>query len=311
MTASMKKINPKIYSETGRLKTVILGIPDDIGPVPILENCYDPKSKESVKNGLYPTEKELKTEMNAFSEVLERHGVTVIRPEVLAACNQVFARDVCFTIEEKFIIPHIIKERQYELDGLKDFIDQIDSDALYRFEDGLYAEGGDCMPWKDHLFIGCSSPEDFESYKTARTNEAAVARLRELFPERKVYPIELKKNDEDPRQGILHLDCCFQPIGRHQAIIYPGGFKLQKDVDYITKLFGAKNLIIVNQDEFYQMFPNVFSIDEKTIVSNKDFARLNDELRRRGFTVEEIPYTQVSLMGGLLRCSTMPIEREK
>ncbi|MGB5498301.1 MAG: amidinotransferase, partial [Maribacter sp.] len=33
-------------------------------------------------------------------------------------------------------------------------------------------------------------------------------------------------------------------------------------------------------------------------------------LREQGFTVEEIPYAEVSKQGGLLRCSTLPLIRE-
>jgi N-dimethylarginine dimethylaminohydrolase len=58
------------------------------------------------------------------------------------------------------------------------------------------------------------------------------------------------------------------------------------------------------------MNANVFSISENVIVSEKGFTRLNAELRKRGFTVEEVPYAEVSKMEGLLRCSTMPLIRE-
>jgi N-dimethylarginine dimethylaminohydrolase len=38
---------------------------------------------------------------------------------------------------------------------------------------------------------------------------------------------------------------------------------------------------------------------------------MNDHLRNVwGMTVEEIPYREISKMGGLLRCSTMPLVRE-
>lgn len=307
----MNTISPRISSETGRLRTVVLGIADQIGDVPSVEQCYDPKSRESVSLGIYPSEEDLKTEMDAFAQVLQGYEVEVIRPNVLKACNQVFARDVCFVLGDKFIIPHIIKDRQEELDGLDHLIEGLDPDSIVSFADGLYAEGGDCMPWKDHIFIGCTENEnEFNSFKTARTNRAAVDRIQELFPDKKVYACELNKDDENPRKGILHLDCCFQPIGTDMAIIYPGGFKNSRDVKYIEELFGKTNLIEVTADEFYRMFPNVFSIDENTIVSNESFTRLNQELRNRGFTVEEIPYDQVSLMGGLLRCSTMPILRD-
>ena len=58
------------------------------------------------------------------------------------------------------------------------------------------------------------------------------------------------------------------------------------------------------------MNANVFSISEDVIVSETGFTRLNTELRKRGFTVEEIPYAEIAKMEGLLRCSTIPLIRK-
>ena len=61
----------------------------------------------------------------------------------------------------------------------------------------------------------------------------------------------------------------------------------------------------------FEMNPNIFSISPEVVVSDHTFTRMNKHLRDVwGFTVEEIPYREVSKMGGLLRCSTMPLVRE-
>jgi hypothetical protein len=61
----------------------------------------------------------------------------------------------------------------------------------------------------------------------------------------------------------------------------------------------------------YWMNPNVFSISPEIVVSEQNFTRLNNHMREVwGMTVEEIPYRNVSRMGGLLRCSTLPLIRE-
>ncbi len=39
--------------------------------------------------------------------------------------------------------------------------------------------------------------------------------------------------------------------------------------------------------------------------------RLNKELEQRGFKVESIKYDEISKMGGLLRCSSMPLFRDR
>ncbi|MNW23046.1 Amidinotransferase [compost metagenome] len=58
------------------------------------------------------------------------------------------------------------------------------------------------------------------------------------------------------------------------------------------------------------MFSNVFSIDKDVVVSEKNFTRLNNWLRSKGFTVEEIPYAEIAKQEGLLRCSTLPLIRD-
>ncbi len=107
----------------------------------------------------------------------------------------------------------------------------------------------------------------------------------------------------------MHLDCCFQPIGNNHAILYADAFYNTKDVDFLTNYFGEENIIFINRNEMSDMYANVFSISPNTIVSDKKFVRLNLELKSKGFVVEEINYRQVSKMGGLFRCSTLPLLR--
>jgi N-dimethylarginine dimethylaminohydrolase len=304
-------ITPLVHSETGRLRKVVLGRADDMGPTPKAEECFDAKSLESVLNGVYPVESDLIPEMEAFARILRRYDVEVFRPDNISGLNQIFARDISFAIEDKLIMPNIIEDREEELKGIKHIHHSIHPDHYLEFRDGVYAEGGDLMPWRNYIFIGYSPGDDFDKYQTARTNRKAVDRLQEIFPEKTVRGFQLHKNDTDPREGVLHLDCCFQPIGTEEAIIYKGGFKSKEDVRFLEETFGEEKLISVEKEEFYRMFPNIFSISPEVIVSNASFVRLNQELRRRGYTVEEVPYDEVSKMGGLLRCSTMPLQRDR
>jgi N-dimethylarginine dimethylaminohydrolase len=106
------------------------------------------------------------------------------------------------------------------------------------------------------------------------------------------------------------LDCCFQPIGGNSAILYKGGFKNKSDVDFLVNYFGKENIIEITKNEMYNMNSNVFSVSEKVIISEKGFTRLNEVLRNKGFIVEEVPYSEIAKMEGLLRCSTIPLIRE-
>ena len=64
-------------------------------------------------------------------------------------------------------------------------------------------------------------------------------------------------------------------------------------------------------EEMYAMNSNVFSISEDVVVVEEHFYRLIRHLRDRwGMTVETVPYREISKMGGLLRCSTLPLRRD-
>ena len=144
----------------------------------------------------------------------------------------------------------------------------------------------------------------------ARTNSVALEFLQAEFPHKKIKGFELNKSDTNPKENALHLDCCFQPIGRHSALLYEGGFKHQSDVDFLVDFYKKENIIFLNQEEMYHMNSNIFSISPTVVISEMGFFRLNNELRQRGFTVEEVPYSEIAKMEGLLRCSTLPLIRK-
>ena len=303
-------IELNIHNESSELEIVILGLPDSFGDTPKLEKCYAPKSKEHVIAGTFPLQVDVTKEINEFWSVLRKHNVKVIRPENTDELNQIFTRDISFVIENKFIIPNIIEERLDEIKAISSIISEIPKQNILRMPQQSRAEGGDVMPWNEFIFVGYSEEEDFNRYRVARTNKEGVQFLEKEFPNKKVRAFELKKSDENPRENALHLDCCFQPLGTRNAIMYKNGFKNNEDVDFLINLFGEENIILINQEEMYNMNSNVFSISENIVVSEKGFTRLNTELRKRGFIVEEIQYSEIAKMEGLLRCSTIPLKRK-
>ena len=303
-------IKLSVVDETSPLESVILGTAKGVGDVPKMEDAYDPKSKEHIAAGTFPKEKDMIEEMEAFASVLEKYGVKVYRPEIIPDYNQIFSRDIGFVIEDKFIKPRILKDRKEEIQGIQYVIDQMNPAQVIQAPEGVRIEGGDVMPWKDHIFVGYSEAEDFEKYIVARTNRAGVDFLQETFPNKTVKGFQLNKSDEVAKDNALHLDCCFQPVGLDQAIIYKEGFKLEEDYEYLKNYFGEENLIHITRDEMYEMNSNVFSISPKVVVLEKGFTRLASQLEERGFTVETVPYAEISKMEGLLRCSTLPLYRK-
>ncbi|MGQ1929741.1 dimethylarginine dimethylaminohydrolase family protein [Ornithobacterium rhinotracheale] len=300
-----------IKNETGRLKAVVLGTPNSPGATPNVAETYDSKSRESVINGVYPTEEAMRNEMNAFAEVLKKYGVQVFRPYDLKDTNQVFARDVGFVIDDKLVISNLIEDRKNELQAYELIFDSVKKENIIQVPDQVHVEGGDVILWNDFLFVGTYKQPDYPKFKTARTNAAAVELLKQKFPNKWVIDMELVKNDQDPYTGILHLDCCFQPVGENKAIIYRDGFLNPRHYHVLIDLFGRDNVFEVTREEMYWMSPNIFSIAPDVVVSEQNFKRLNRHMRDEwGITVEEIPYREISKMGGLLRCSTMPLIRD-
>lgn len=291
------------------LKSVVLGIAKNMGPTPTLDEAYDPKSKQHIMTGTYPKEKDLMAEIAAVNSVLDKYNITVYRPDELDDTNQIFSRDIGFVIGDKFVLPNILQDREHEKNGLVSLLQNVSDDQIIRMPDGARAEGGDVMPWHGKLFVGYSEVQDFKKYRVSRTNRAGLDFLKRSFPKLEVLGFELNKSDNDPKENALHLDCCFQPIGKNQCIIYKGGFKHEKDYKYLIDLFKKENCIEISREEMYEMNSNVFSIAPNIVISEVGFDRLNSELENRGFTVEKVPYAEAAKMEGLLRCSTLPLER--
>ncbi|WP_445431794.1 dimethylarginine dimethylaminohydrolase family protein [Chryseobacterium indoltheticum] len=300
-----------IKNETGRLRSVVLGQPNSMGGVPTLEESYDAKSYYTIEHNMYPKEADIISEMNAFEAVLKKYDVQVFRPDIIKDYNQVFARDVAFVIDDKMIISNVIADRADEQEAYKKVFEEVAWRKIINLPETAHIEGGDVIVWNDFLFIGTCFSEDYRSYKTARTNEYAIEILKEYFPKKRIIDLELKKNDKEPYKGILHLDCTFNPIGDDKCIIYKNGFVDESDYNLIIDIFGEENCFHVNDEEMFEMFPNIFSISPEVVVSDQTFTRMNNHLRNEwGMTVEEIPYREISKMGGLLRCSTMPLVRD-
>ncbi len=300
-----------VQDETSRLRAVVLGTAESNGPTPKAEEAYDPKSLEHIKAGTYPIEADMVPEMNAFETVLKKYGVTVFRPQLISDYNQIFTRDIGFVIDDVFIKSNILPDRERELDAIQYVIDQIQPAQVVRPPEEVHIEGGDVMLWENYIFVGTYKGSDYKDYITARTNMQGVEYLRKLFPNKIVKEFDLVKSKIEARDNALHLDCCFQPVGKDKAIIYKRGFREEADYLFLLQLFGKDNLFHIKRKEMYHMYSNVFSIAPYVVVSERKFTRLNNWLRKKGFTVEEIPYAEIAKQEGLLRCSTLPLIREK
>ena len=234
----------------------------------------------------------------------------MFRPKVIENYNQIFSRDIGFVIEDKFITANILPDRDQEISAIDHVLDLIPKENRISLPEDCHVEGGDVMPWNNYIFIGTYSGNDYPEYITARTNVNAVKAIQELFPTKIVKSFELRKSNDNAKENALHLDCCFQPIGKDKAIIHKNGFLIEEEFLWLVDFFGKENIFEISKDEMYQMNSNVFSISENIIVSEQNFTRLNTWLVEKGFTVEKVPYAEIAKQEGLLRCSTLPLVRD-
>lgn len=299
-----------IKNETSRLRTVILGTAENNGPIPKVINCYDPKSIQHVLAGTYPLEADMVAEMDALETIFKKYDVAIFRPEVIENCNQIFSRDIAFVIENKLIRANILPNRLAEVEAIHYIWNQVERENRIVLPPECHVEGGDVMPWGDYIFIGTYSGEDYPELITARTNMDAVIAIQELFPDKMVKSFELRKSNTHAKENALHLDCCFQPLGKGKAIIHKNGFLIEREYEWLVNFFGKENVFEITKEEMYEMNSNIFSISEAIIISEKSFTRLNNWLRNQGFIVEEVAYAEISKQGGLLRCTTLPLVRD-
>ena len=302
-------IEVKVDNEYSTLKSVILGLAEDMGDPPKVFDVYDPRSLYHIKNNSYPSEVDVKKDVESFYKILIKHNVDVLRPDNIKNCNQVFARDLGFTISNIFFQSNIVPNREEELVGVSGIINNLDA-GVVKLPDYMHIEGGDVVIHNDKLFVGTYSGEDYSELITARTNQESISYLEKMIPSKEIMSINIKKSNTDVFENVLHLDCCFQPIGKRKAIICPDSFVNKSDVEYLISYFGKKNIYLAYGQEAYMLISNLLVISPEVIVSDKRFSKINTWLERNDFLVEKISYKNVSKMSGLFRCSTLPLLRE-
>lgn len=288
----------------------MLGTANTVGALPNIQDLYDPSSKKHLLAGTFPKKAALQQALTDLEQVFLRYGVSVLRPDSVVDCNQIFARDLGFVVDDIFVCSNIIPHREKELAGLASLLAQIPASKQLLFPKKVHVEGGDVIVHNDYIYVGISTSPEYANLLTARTNKAAVSALQQAFTHKKVKAFELKKSNTIPHKNALHLDCCFQPIGESLAITCPEGFTNFEDYNWLVTHFGPNNIFEVSTLEMSQMMCNVVSISPTVVVSNTSFTRLNIWLRQHDITVEEVFFNEIGKQGGLFRCVTLPLFRK-
>jgi len=297
-----------VNDETSKLVSVIIGIANSSGGVPNIENLYDPKSIENLKKGKYPLELDMINELENLSNTLKRHGVNVHRPKNIINCNQIFARDIGFVIDNYFFKSNILPKRSREFQGIEYILNDFNG-KIINIPENVHVEGGDILTNFDDIFIGYYDNDNYSDLFTARTNRDAIEYFKDFFPNKNIKGFHLKKSNTNALNNILHLDCCLQLVGKDKAIIYPEAFTYTEDYQWLESFFGIENIFLISNKEMYEMNSNILSIKHDLVVSEPSFKRLNSWLELKGFNVEKVAFNEISKQEGLFRCSSLPLIR--
>ena len=301
-------MNIHITNENHRLTDVIVGNSFNFKSNINFRDLYDPISLFYYLRGKFPNKYKLQNQISNFKKVLLKYGVKIHDLDIINT-NQIFARDLGFIIENKFFISSILPDRENEIKGLKNILNNIKN--VIKLPKDAHIEGGDVVLDDDNIFIGYYGQKDYKNQITARTNKKAIKLIKNHFPNKNVIPLELIKSPHLPSSNALHLDCCFQPVSENKAVICKEAFKNPFELDLLISHYGAKNIFEISLKEMSKLYSNFFSIEKNIVVSDKRFHRLNKWLSSIGVKVEKVNYSEVSKLGGLFRCSTLPLIRKK
>ena len=285
------------YNETDTLKTVIIGRWDGYRKVTEYTEIVNADQRESL-----PDVAQLKPEFETFQRVLEKNGIEVLVPEYVGkfVYDQLTPRDIAVVINDKLVLCNMVKKsRRYEAAGIFPLIRNFsggEPDVLIPPADCLL-EGGDIMVDKGRVLVGISQ----------RTNEKGFKWLQSVFGRQtEVVPVYTKKPEDD--EQVLHLDCTFNPVGRHHALIYEEGFItapecLKTDYEWIR----------VSKGEQRALATNVISLAGDVVIARDHplCKRVTGIMRDYGIRVEEIKFDGAPSTGGSFRCCTLPLIRER
>ncbi|MFC5463433.1 dimethylarginine dimethylaminohydrolase family protein [Lederbergia graminis] len=230
------------------------------------------------------------TQHREFTKKLTEHGVEVILlPASETYPEQVFTRDIGFTVGNKLFIAEMAKEiRKGEENVLKKKLDNKGISFVDLVNGRI--EGGDVLVDHKTIYVGLSN----------RTNEHAVKQLQQNIPDYDIVTIPIDEK-------YLHLDCVFNILSPKEALIYPEALHNET----VTYLASKYELIEVTEEEQFALATNVFSIGCKQVFSMPINSRVNEQLRERGYKVIEVDFSEIIKSGGSFRCCTLPLLRKQ
>lgn len=256
-------------------------------------------------------------ERDAFRQVLEKHGVEVLRPRLLTRFEKAaggkhgyanaFVRDPWFTVGN-FVIEGSLRflERRSEVLPCRDIFRtevypsecnyvavpqpeilplEIDNGGI-----GPFLEGGDVLVYQHHVFVGVSG---------RASTMLGAEWLRKLVSPHG-YTVEIVHL----KPYFLHLDCVLGLVREGVVVVHEDGL-----LNGLPAALRDWTRIPVTRDDAMNLGTNGLPINAEVYVTDPVFRRTGDAIARHGVTVEYIDFSISRGFGGSFRCTTQPLLR--
>lgn len=269
-------------SEYDTLKRVILCPPRFMRITEVINDVQKKYAAENIN-----TERAMQ-QHSEFVQALNDQGTeTVLLEPQPHMPEQVFTRDIGFTIgNEVFVSDMACSIRKGEELELQKILRT--NGISYHNMTGRSVEGGDVIVDRRTVFVGISS----------RTTKEAIHKLKRELPDYEIIPVPFDEK-------YLHLDCVFNILSEEEALIFPEALSTD-----IVKMLGERyHLIRVTPEEQFSLGTNVLSIGNRRVFSLPQNQLVNTKLRKHGYRVIEVDFSEIIKSGGSFRCCTMPIVR--
>ena len=333
--------------EYGTLKEVVVGVPyiifPDLKVAKWAQEALKILPADEVKKSLYMSGKdsitigifqELEKENKELIAILEKHGVKVLRPEILnrqrvvenfgedyvrfAGVSQQYTRDPVIVIGNNVIentmgslyrrsdilgLVNLFKERVMGSNARWVAMPAIDYSLMIK--DGQFdktgfpaLEGGDVIELGKKILVGTS--------KNPTTGSSELGyRWLKVYLEPQGYDVERVRLPED----ILHLDLALSVPRPGVIIVCPEVF-----IDGIPSCFNGWKRIELSRVETRYLAINGLPVDKDHYImgynEHFDGKRIKKALEECGIKVYPIYFEGHTRFGGSIRCSTLPFVRQ-
>jgi dimethylargininase len=237
-------------------------------------------------------------EHEAFCELLEGAGAEVVLAESPADGNAdaIYTYDPALVADAGALLLHPGKKcRRPEVDAMASDLERAGVRLAGRLREPEWAEGGDCC-WLDErtLLVGCGY----------RTNEAGIARLRELLPGVDVIAYDLPH--WHGRGEVMHLLSLLSPLAPDLVVAYPPLLPTR-----LAQLLEERGIEVVPvpDEEFASLGTNVLALAPRVALAVEGNPRTRERMERAGVEVLTYRGEELSKGDGGPTCLTRPLLR--